>query len=262
MNRLIRRKREIAILLSCLLAGSIIAYIITTQQYEKELADKQEEHRTEIRSIVETYTTKLDNLQKATEEELELPEQITKYYPGDSYSNKTPNLSESDKQFLKAHVYGTWRFVERIWMPDTEDEKYNFTAQGVEEIKNRLVLEIRDDEIWLDNFSNNDFEDTDDFYLFVKGGFLPIVHDPAWECFETENAGESVGVYNMETEQYDFVSMDVLGELGYVSYTIGYDVENNPSYRGALPCRRIYPDLEDTDVLYVDFCGLWKLERY
>lgn len=94
---------------------------------------------------------------------------------------------------------------------------------------------------------------------------MPIVHYPAWECGDAENYWTEVCVYNMETEQYDLVPMDALGELGelgYVRYTIGYDVENNPSYRGALPCRRIYPALEDTDVLYVDFCGLWKLERY
>lgn len=262
MNTLIGKKQEIEIILFCLLIGGIIAYIITTQSYEKELANKQEEHRAEIQNIVETYTAKLYNLQKAAEEETELPEQIIKYYPGDSRTNKTPYLSESDKQFLKDHVYGTWRFVERVYMPDTEDEKYNFTAQGVELIKNKLILEIRDDLIWFVDFAHNDFENSDDFALFIKGGGLPIVHHPAWICFNTENAEEKVGVYNMETEQYDYVSMDALGELGYVHYSYGYDVEHNPSYRGALPCPHIYPDLENADVLYVDFCGLWKLERY
>lgn len=99
MNKIIRKKREIGILLNCLLAGVLIAYMFRTQSYEKELVDRQEEHRAEIQNIIEVYAIQLDILQKAAAEEPELPEQITKYYPGDSYSNETPNLSESDKQF-------------------------------------------------------------------------------------------------------------------------------------------------------------------
>lgn len=44
-------------------------------------------------------------------------------------------------------------------------------------------------------------------------------------------------------------------------FDLGYDRYRNPSVSIWYDARRIYVSLEDTDTIYLDFCGLWELKR-
>ena len=44
-------------------------------------------------------------------------------------------------------------------------------------------------------------------------------------------------------------------------FDLGYDRYRNPSVSIWYDARRIYVNLEDADTIYLDFCGLWELER-
>lgn len=121
---------------------------------------------------------------------------------------ETDALSEEDRAFLEEHIYGQWRFADRIVELDQNNNIHNggisnISDVGIEELKRTVVICYEDDCFWCPvDIGQNTFSYAQDMYLF--------------------------GMYN------------------------GFSWTQDPVYS---------INEMDTDTIYVDFCGLWKMTR-
>lgn len=88
-------------------------------------------------------------------------------------------LTEEEKRFLEEHIYGQWRFSDRIIEIDENNNiDYgaiaNISDVGVEELKKTVVIAYEEDVVWFPvEIGQNSFSYAQDMYLFAAhGGFL------------------------------------------------------------------------------------------
>ena len=182
-------------------------------------------------------------------------------------NEKTEPLSEEEQQFLEEHLYGQWRFAERVVeIDDTNHDRQGVTANisdaGVEELKQIAVLLYEEAaiqfsvEIGQDSFSN-----AQDMYLFAANGGVSWTRKPIYEMNRLDTDTIVLrDVYNWR-EGYE-VQMQGWEDYVHVHYYVPDEQEsmqhgNIYSAFGS----DIYVNPNDTDTIYIDFCGLWEMTR-
>ena len=72
-------------------------------------------------------------------------------------------------EFLQEHVFGQWRFSRRLFT-NGRQEKYNFSEQGIEDMKN-IVINFDADRINIvSGLDQETFHNSQDAYVFADGG--------------------------------------------------------------------------------------------
>ncbi len=172
------------------------------------------------------------------------------------YETYYADLTEGDSEFLREHVFGQWRFAGRI-VTNRRGEKYNFSEQGIEDMKNIVVSLDADCVDIVSGLNQETFTNSQDAYIFAEsGGFLTT----------------DLPVYYVSVPQYtDFETINFSGkkELVLVRCDLGYwqsnwrkpDALGNNGYPCSYLAEYLYIDPEDTDTLYMSFGGLWELKR-
>ena len=188
-----------------------------------------------------------------------LPEWVKEGY---DYEAAYADLTEQDIEFLQEHVFGQWIFAGRLYA-NYREEEYNFSEQGIEDMKNIVVYFDADRINIVSGLNQETFADVQDIYAFSDyGGFLST-ELPVYRVRKDINTS-SVPLY----KDFGTVNMSEKEELVLVDCSLGY-LENSiyrPTVGGdnGFPClylRYLYIDPEDTDTMYVNFCGMWELKR-
>lgn len=148
------------------------------------------------------------------------------------------DLTEEEQEFLKEHVFGKWYFSKRMTALKEEDgSAVNFSEQGIEAIKENVFMTYTRFYTESSGYTESTFSTKEDMYLFAAYGGMTSVQHPVYHIEADEEHG-----------------------LVHVYYDLGYDEQENASvdicYAGD-----IYVNPEDADVLYLDFGGLWELNR-
>lgn len=148
------------------------------------------------------------------------------------------DLTEEEQNFLLEHVFGKWYFSKRMTaLKEGDESAVNFSEQGIEAIKDNVFMTYTRFYTESSGYTESIFSTKEDMYLFAAYGGMASVQYP---------------VYHIET--------DAECELVHVYYDLGYDEQENASVDVCYACD-IYVNPEDTDVLYLDFGGLWELKR-
>lgn len=171
-------------------------------------------------------------------------------------------LTEDEREFLEEHVVGEWSFSERVIALEEGDDAYasNFSEQAVKKLENISIV-FHNDVVQRVGYRRSTFSEPEDIYLFAEyGGEMPV-RDPVYHidsnvdeeriCLRDIYADE--GVY--------YAPFPEECELVHVYYDLGYDEEDYPSVDVYHYADDFYVDPDNTEVLYLNFCGLWKLER-
>lgn len=259
--------RKVIKYLLVLLLICVVAYGMMNQWHKKQLENGTGQNVAELEEKqIESITAGL-------------------YPDNNSY---TDDLTEDDEAFLQNYFYGIWQFEDRIvplceteYNHDTETDKqhpeWNF-SETAQETLCTLGIDVNDTDVsittmepyelegaekmYLPSWGYYEFENPQDAYLYGMYGGYGYVHAPAYHV-EKVNSQE-VRVLNLSNGyQYETVDMSDEGitELYHIYYNFGSQPsEKSASYGGRLPSS-FYIDVNHPNVLYVDFCGLWKLER-
>ena len=148
-------------------------------------------------------------------------------------------LAAKDEIFLvKEHINARnddWRTTELT------EEDANFLREhlfGVWRVSERLIA-LDEDYRYTSNFSEQGVErDVDENEIRLNHLFA--------------------GPYNRWAQYEDFGE----GKLVHVYYDLGYDVNDNPSVFSIFFLgNSIYINPDDTNMIYLDFCGLWELKK-
>ncbi len=185
----------------------------------------------------------------------------------DTNKDYIPNLTEAEITFLEEHLFGQWRFSERLFELDESknivyNTTYNISDSGVEELKKNIVL--RYDKDWIQfavPVTQNSFKNAKDMFLFGKnGGFLSI-KEPVYTINKMDSDTINLSNVCIDDQGYDiqffdaenFINVKYYSQLEKGEYTqrkVGKDFANT-----------IYIDHNNKNIIYVDFCGLWRMER-
>lgn len=177
---------------------------------------------------------------------------------------RTTELTEEDANFLREHLFGVWRVSERLIALD-EGYRYtsNFSEQGVEELKD-FVIEYKEDFVRSVGYDQNTFSNPEDVFLYTEYGGNYAVNLPVYHVERDVDENEIrlnhlfAGPYNGWAQYEDFGE----GKLVHVHYDLGYDVNDNPSVFSIFFLgNSIYINPDDTNTIYLDFCGLWELKK-
>lgn len=189
----------------------------------------------------------------------ELPEWIRESY---DFEGAYADLKEEDTEFLREHVFGQWRFTERLSTSGRQEE-YNFSEQGIEDMKNIVVYFDADRINIVSGLNQDTFADAQDAYAFSDYGGFFSTELSVYRVRKDINT-RSVSLHN----DFATVNMSEKEELVLVDCTLGYleDSTYRPMLEGdnGFPCgylRYLYVDPEDTDTMYMCFCGMWELKR-
>ena len=164
-------------------------------------------------------------------------------------------LTEDEREFLEEHVVGEWSFSERVIALEE-----GFSEQAVKNLDNISIV-FHNDVVQCVGYRQSTFLKPEDIYLFAAYGGEAPVRDPVYHidsnvdeeriCLRDIYADE--GVY--------YAPFPEECELVHVYYDLGYDEENYPSVDVYYFADDFYVDPDNTEVLYLNFGGLWKLER-
>ena len=190
-------------------------------------------------------------------EEETLPEKRIKMLDRKDRGCMSQSESE-DEKFLEKYVYGEWNISKRLSGLASDGKAYgwkgNISEQGVEEMKEGTTIWYRQERVssW-----QADFTKPEDVYLFYAYGgnndaYLPVYH--VWG--ETDEI-RLRNIYGKD----EYVEMEEGKKLIEVTYDLGYDIARESAVMAYCFASHLYADPEDTDTLYLDFCGLWELKR-
>lgn len=181
--------------------------------------------------------------------------------------NDTDTLSEEDRAFLEEHVYGQWRFSNRIVeLDENRNIHYGATSNisdvGVEELKQTVVILYEENLVDFPvKIGQDSFTHAQDMYLFAGyGGFSSTVK-PVYKVSEMNT--NKVGLSDLYNWAFPYeIRMPGWEDYIHVSYHAKTDpnsvlVAHYFGYFGS----DIYVNPNDTDTIYVDFCGLWEMTR-
>lgn len=243
----------------CILLGSIVTYAVLDKKYKTALEKEDSRYEQEVKLLLDEYVAEIDSInRRAYLNEREIrAERMAVVFSG--HDRQAPYLEEEDEKFLETYVYGRWQFTERVFMLDESennyyDTRFNLSDEGVEEMKG-IVLELDREYVCFDE--EYSFTDQEDFYLFAGSGGFAAVRYPMWGLEEGSPREIELhdGRHWYEIYEYDVRKEIEANELVHVFYKIDSDLGVKK------PCDSIYVNPAEPDTLYVDFCGLWKLER-
>ena len=169
------------------------------------------------------------------------------------------DLTVEDAVFLRQHLFGKWRFFKRILALRSSEEYFddssNFSVRGVEEIKKvSIIFDAKS--VSKEGYDQNTFSKGKDIELFTGYDTYTEVNMPVYHVDRDVKADEiylSCGIYG------EHVQFPIACEIVAVYYSLGYNINDNPAVLGS--GFYIYVNTEDTDTIYLDFCGLWELKR-
>lgn len=206
---------------------------------------------------------------ESVEETSEAEESTEEQKEEQAYESVKPrwesDLTLADGVLLDRHLYGQWVFTERLLELEeyqgVEDWNSNFSDQGVEEMK-KIVINYDETEVYAYYNGQSAFWDTKDMYLYmIYGGVNPVSH-PVYHVEYNVNPNKIrlPDLVNLKLKSIQFPGKD---KLVNVYYNLGYDEHSTyPVIMGKYLGSNVYIDPDDTETIYLDFCGLWKLERY
>lgn len=188
-------------------------------------------------------------------------EQETTGEIGNSYK-----LTEEEEKFLEEHLYGQWRFSERIVEIDENNNFFynsfpNISDTGVEEIKAVRLLYEDSSVSFTVEIGQNTFTYPQDMYLFAAHGGFSWCRNPIYSINQMDtdtvilkDVYNIFNGYEVQVEGLEnYIHVNYYGLLTGKSELYG----NIFSHFGS----DIYINPDDTDTIYIDFCGLWKMER-
>lgn len=180
---------------------------------------------------------------------------------GQSVDRCENEFTEENKIFFEEHVMGEWSFSERI-IPLEERGMYasNFSEQAVKELENVWIV-LHEDVAHRSGYHWDTFSEPEDIYLYAAYGGMGPVRRPVYHI--DNNVDEkriALRDINADGGVY-YAPFPEECELVHVTYDLGCDREQYPSVDTWYLADDIYVDPNNTEVLYIDFCGLWKLER-
>ena len=177
-----------------------------------------------------------------------------------------PDLTESEVEFLEKHIFGQWRFSERLYSLDESsniiyDTTYNISDVGVEELKKYLVIAYEKN--WIDfpvRMKQNTFSNVRDMFLFGNNGGFQEIENPVYSIEKMDsNVIDLSNVYTLGSGKNE---IEFLGAENFIKISCLVQNEENMSRKiGKVFLDTIYIDPNDINTIYVDFCGLWKMER-
>lgn len=243
----------------CVLLGSIVTYAVLDKKYKTALERENSQYEQEVKLLLDEYMAEIESVnRRAYLNEREVrAERMALLFPG--YERQAPYLEEEDEEFLETYVYGRWKFTERVFILDERennyyDTRFNLSDEGVKEMKGIVLKLDREYVCFEEEYS---FTDQEDFYLFAGSGGLAAVRYPMWGVEEGSPREIQLhdGRHRFEIYEYDVQKEIEADELVHVFYKTGGNLVVKK------PCDSIYVNPAEPDTLYVDFCGLWKLER-
>lgn len=182
--------------------------------------------------------------------------------------NTAYELTEEERVFLEEHLFGQWRFAERIVSIDEDNNIVygvtpNISDMGMEELKRDVLILYEEDSVQFPiEINQNSFTYAQDMYLFAAYGGFCWADNPVYiissmdsdvltlkDAFNTwwEYPIQVEGMENFIHVKYTVLSGSRDGKiLGNVFTLFGSD---------------IYIDPNDFNSIYIDFCGLWRMER-
>jgi len=177
-----------------------------------------------------------------------------------------PNLTESEIEFLEKHLFGQWRFSERLYsLDESSNNRYNTTYNisdiGVEELKKYLVIAYEKD--WIDfpvRMQQTTFSNARDMFLFGRNGGFYSIRNPVYSIEKMDsNVIDLSNVYTLGSGKN---KIEFLGAENFIKISCLVRNEENMSRQiGEVFLNTIYIDPNDVNTIYADFCGLWKMER-
>ena len=260
-------KKILAVIIMTLLFGSgyytALHFNVEGVGKEQEMEDAMKQQlAADADSIVEEQGREEKKEAEETEEKEEM-EKAVKTAGSGGWVEKEETWDQEFEELLEKHVFGDWRFSRRIGVRDggiyapgayypNHYTEVDFSEQGVEEMKKIVIHYGRDNAGIVDGLNQATFSDAIDMYLFGMdaGGFRNI-SQPSYAM--GTGAGRSVTYYYEEGEE--------LGDRELLRICYGKwdrDWEESAKY---VRNGDLYVDPEDTETLYLDFCGCWELKR-
>lgn len=182
-------------------------------------------------------------------------------------AEQTESTDDEKQIFLKEHVYGIWKLEERVYT--LKNTEMDFSDEGINALQN-MTFYISPYQVSFLDKEYNLFQDPKDAYLFgMYGGYAQVFY-PDYEVSDvlqidlTENVRGYEQVTNIYSQcGYDEIFFHDMGvkKICDISYRENmYKGYYNPCYYGQLP-DRFWVDMDQPDVLYLEFCGIWRLQR-
>lgn len=204
------------------------------------------------------YAGRVNYLERQEETELARQHIQKKGYSGKQWNKE---MTEDEEGFFQEHVMGAWSFSERIiTLEEGDTYTSNFGEQGIKELQNIWIV-LHEDVTHISGYRWDTLSEPEDMYLFAAYGGNASVRYPAYHID-----------YNVDEKRIALRDIYADGgvyyapfpeecELVHVVYDLGFDTEEYPSIDTVYWADDLYVDPEDPDVLYLNFGGLWKLER-
>lgn len=206
-----------------------------------------------------SFMAQEDSMEKVPESSEDGTESLSK--------DDTDTLSEEDRAFLEEHVYGQWRFSNRIVELDENNNIFygatsNISDVGVEELKRTVVICYEED--WVDfpvKIGQNSFTHAQDMYLFAAYDGFASTMNPVYKISGMNTNKVVLG------DRYNWAYSYEIRMPGWEDYIhVTYHVKSDPDSRRIAHYlgyfgSDIYVNPNDTDRIYVDFCGLWEMTR-
>lgn len=184
---------------------------------------------------------------------------------------QVPGLTNEEEYFLEKHIYGQWKFTERLYGLDQSknihfDKLSNFSDIGVEELKEHTVIYFSKNLISpIEGISQNTLSDARDMYLYLMWGGFDSSFNPIYDIeklnrdiIHLEDLYYSKGhdIQLSGSEKFLKITYDLYNE------SESYSMISFPHLFGGRSLADVlYVDPSNTDVIYLEFCGLWKMER-
>lgn len=202
-------------------------------------------------------------------EEIEFEKRWDLSYERRKKEGRISELSEKEKEFLEEHLYGTWYFSDcliKLGEMEEQGEQSNFSYIGREMIKYYVNIELEENEVKvrLNSLQEDTFSNTSDPYLFaIYGGFSlgenDLIYDLVYEIEEMETGRIQLD-HIFYQDGYEEVEVEWMKDFIHVTYYPVDALEESRLVRHAF-ANDIYIDPNHTEVIYVDFCGLWKMKK-
>ena len=181
--------------------------------------------------------------------------------------DETDTLSEEDRTFLEEHVYGQWRFSNRVIELDENNNIYygaapNISDVGVEELKQTVVIFYDESSVdFAVKIGQDSFSYAQDMFLYAAYGGFSSTMKPIYKI--NEMSTDKIVLGDMYNWRYSY-EVKMPGWEDYIH--VSYRAKSNPDsfVMGkyfTYFCSDIYVNPNDTDTIYVDFCGLWEMTR-
>lgn len=176
-------------------------------------------------------------------------------------------LTLEDAEFLRAHLFGKWRFKEPVSI------NHGLSRQCIEEMKN-IEITFSEDSVQTNGFNQNTFSDPRDMFIYLDEGVNQALHLPVYHVVTEENK-ESCSDYEIIVPSYD-VARDYweknnenspkvpgtpdVSEMTHIYCDLGIPARRDQVSEPFLE-KHMWVDPADTDKLYLFFREYWVMER-